>query len=264
MTSGVTVATRPSGLTVNSRATCPPPVTSAGSGGTGPLRRRAGVNASGVERACINAHAARIDNVAGWIGTRTSLAQSPNGGRSWPLFGGQRHPVECRSMSHIEHKAHAPKSIGCFVVTVSDTRTEETDTGGRAIRELLNAAGHKVVGRTIVRDDPELVRETIERQLANLDVQVIITTGGTGITSRDSTYEAVSALLQKKLDGFGELFRMLSYGEIGPAAMLSRACAGLVDGRIVAALPGSEGAVRLAMERLLIPELGHLVREASR
>jgi molybdopterin adenylyltransferase len=167
-------------------------------------------------------------------------------------------------MSHIEHKAHAPESIGCFVVTVSDTRTEETDTGGRAIRELLNAAGHKVVGRTIVRDDAELVRETIERQLANPDVQVIITTGGTGITSRDSTYEAISALLQKKLDGFGELFRMLSYGEIGPAAMLSRACAGLVDRRIVAALPGSEAAVRLAMERLLIPELGHLVREASR
>jgi molybdenum cofactor biosynthesis protein B len=93
---------------------------------------------------------------------------------------------------------------------------------------------------------------------------VIITTGGTGITSRDSTYDAVSAMLQKKLDGFGELFRMLSYGEIGPAAMMSRACAGLVDGRIVAALPGSEAAVRLAMERLLIPELGHLVREASR
>jgi molybdopterin adenylyltransferase len=167
-------------------------------------------------------------------------------------------------MSHIEHKAHAPKSIGCFVVTVSDTRTEETDTGGRTIRDLLNAAGHNVIGRTIVRDDPELVRETIERQLANPDVQVIITTGGTGITSRDSTYEAVSAMLQKKLDGFGELFRMLSYGEIGPAAMMSRACAGLVDGRIVAALPGSEAAVRLAMERLLIPELGHLVREASR
>lgn len=179
-------------------------------------------------------------------------------------LAGQGHPVECRSMSHIEHKAHAPTSVGCFVITVSDTRTEETDTGGRTIRDLLNAAGHNVIGRTIVRDDPELVRETIERQLANPDVQVIITTGGTGITSRDSTYEAVSAMLQKKLDGFGELFRMLSYGEIGPAAMMSRACAGLVGRRIVAALPGSEPAVRLAMERLLIPELGHLVREASR
>src|SRR5262245_31564244 len=98
-------------------------------------------------------------------------------------------PMPPMKMSHIEHKAHAPTSIGCFVVTVSDTRTEDTDTGGRAIRDLLSAARHKVIGRTIVRDDPELVRETIERQLANPDVQVIITTGGTGIASRDSTYE---------------------------------------------------------------------------
>ncbi len=129
---------------------------------------------------------------------------------------------------------------------------------------MLHAAGHEVVGRTIVRDDAEMVRGAIGRQLANPRVQVIITTGGTGITSRDSTYEAVNAMLEKRLDGFGELFRMLSYEQVGAAAMLSRACAGLVGGRIVAALPGSEAAVRLAMERLLIPELGHLVREASR
>src|SRR5262245_24709095 len=140
----------------------------------------------------------------------------------------------------------------------------ETDTGGRAIVDLLEAAGHKVVGRALVRDDPEMVRSTIERQLANPEVRVIITTGGTGITSRDSTYEAVAALLDKRLDGFGELFRMLSFEQVGAAAMLSRACAGLVAGRIVVALPGSEAAVRLALERLLIPELGHLVREASR
>ena len=167
-------------------------------------------------------------------------------------------------MGLVEHKRDAPRSVRCYIVTISDTRTEETDTAGRAIGDLLRAAGHEVVGRAIVKDDPELVRGTIERQLANPDVQVVITTGGTGITSRDSTYEAVSALLDKRLDGFGELFRMLSYEEIGAAAMMSRACAGLVSGRIVAALPGSEAAVRLAMERLLIPELGHLVREASR
>ena len=167
-------------------------------------------------------------------------------------------------MSHVEHKATAPQSVHCHVITISDTRTEETDTAGRTIAELLGGAGHRVVGRTIVKDDPGLVRDAIERQLANPDVQAIITTGGTGISSRDSTYEAVSVLLQKRLDGFGELFRMLSYEQIGPAAMLSRACAGLVGGRIVVALPGSEAAVRLAMERLLIPELGHLVREASR
>ena len=115
-----------------------------------------------------------------------------------------------------------------------------------------------------MKDDPVFVRGAIERQLANPDVQAVIATGGTGITSRDSTYEAVSALLRKRLDGFGELFRMLSYEQIGSAAMMSRACAGLAAGRIVVALPGSEAAVRLAMERLLIPELGHLVREASR
>lgn len=167
-------------------------------------------------------------------------------------------------MSHLEHKELAPRSVRCYVITVSDTRTAETDTAGRAIADLLETSGHEVVGRTIVHDDPELVRGTIERQLANPQVQVIITTGGTGITSRDSTYEAVAGLLDKRLDGFGELFRMLSFEQVGAAAMLSRACAGLVAGRIVVALPGSEAAVRLAVERLLIPELGHLVREASR
>ena len=166
--------------------------------------------------------------------------------------------------SDVAHKALAPAFVRCFIVTVSDTRTEESDTSGRAIADLLTAAGHEVAGRAIVRDDPDLVRRTIERQLANPLVQVILTTGGTGITSRDSTYETVSALMQKRLDGFGELFRMLSYEQIGPAAMMSRACAGLVAGRIVVSLPGSEAAVRLAMERLLIPELGHLVQQASR
>jgi len=169
-----------------------------------------------------------------------------------------------RSVSDLEHKALAPRSVRCFVVTVSDTRTEATDTSGRAIAALLEAAGHSVAGRTIVKDDPGLVRATIERQIANPDVQVIVTTGGTGITSRDSTFEAIDALLQKRLDGFGELFRMLSYEQIGSAAMMSRASAGLVAGRIVVSLPGSEAAVRLAMERLIIPELGHLVQQASR
>ena len=167
-------------------------------------------------------------------------------------------------MSQDEHKARAPLSVRCFVVTVSDTRTEDTDSSGRAIAELLTAAGHVVAGRAIVKDDADLVRGTLERQLASADVQAIITTGGTGITSRDSTYEVVSGLLHKRLDGFGELFRMLSFEQIGPAAMMSRACAGLAAGRIVVSLPGSEAAVRLAMERLLIPELGHLVQQASR
>jgi molybdenum cofactor biosynthesis protein B len=147
---------------------------------------------------------------------------------------------------------------------VSDTRTEATDRSGRAIAEILSAAGHSIAGRSIVRDDSRLVRGEIERQLAHTDVQVVITTGGTGISSRDSTYEAVDALLEKRLDGFGELFRMLSFQEIGSAAMMSRATAGLSAGKIIVALPGSEAAVRLAMERLLLPELGHLVQQASK
>ena len=164
----------------------------------------------------------------------------------------------------LEHKAAAPARIGCYVITVSDTRTEDTDTGGRAIIELLNAAGHEIVGRTIVKDDAEQLRDAIGRQLANPAVQAIVATGGTGITSRDCTYEAVSGMLWKRLDGFGELFRMLSYHQIGAAAMLSRAVAGTIAGRVVVALPGSEAAVRLAIEKLIIPELGHLVREAGR
>ena len=168
------------------------------------------------------------------------------------------------AMSQAEHKADAPSSVRSFIVTISDTRTEDTDTSGRAIADLLTAAGHTVAGRVIVKDDADVVRATIERHLGNADVHVIITTGGTGITSRDSTYEAVSGLLQKRLDGFGELFRMLSFEQIGSAAIMSRACAGLVAGRIVISLPGSEAAVRLAMERLVIPELGHLVQQASK
>jgi molybdenum cofactor biosynthesis protein B len=167
-------------------------------------------------------------------------------------------------MSDREHKAQAPASVRCFVLTVSDTRTHATDASGRTIAELLAAAGHHVAGRAIVKDEPELVRGVIERQLAHPEVEVLITTGGTGITSRDSTYEAVSGMLQKRLDGFGELFRMLSYEQIGSAAMMSRACAGLSAGRIIVCLPGSEKAVRLAMERLLLPELGHLVQQARK
>ncbi|MQA28744.1 MAG: molybdenum cofactor biosynthesis protein [Luteitalea sp.] len=168
------------------------------------------------------------------------------------------------SPSEREHKQQAPSSVRCVIVTVSDTRTEATDSSGRTIAELLTASGHHVAGRVIVKDDASLVRRTIQQQLAQADVQVVISTGGTGITSRDTTFEAVDALLEKRLDGFGELFRMLSFEQIGAAAMLSRATAGLAAGRIIVALPGSEAAVRLAMERLLLPELGHLVQQATK
>jgi len=163
-----------------------------------------------------------------------------------------------------EHKAHAPKSVGCFVLTISDTKTPETDTSGALIRELLGAAGHAVAGSAIVCDEPAQVQQMIRQAAADPAVQVIILTGGTGITSRDSTYEAVEALLDKRLPGFGELFRVLSYQQIGPAAMLSRAQLGVHQRRIVASLPGSPDACRLALEKLLIPEMSHLVREVSR
>jgi molybdopterin adenylyltransferase len=167
-------------------------------------------------------------------------------------------------MTQAEHKAAAPVSVRCFVLTISDTRTDATDASGRAIVDLLTASGHVIHGRAIVEDEADIVRGVVQRQLASVDVQAIITTGGTGITSRDSTYEAVSRLLDKRLDGFGELFRMLSFEQIGPAAMMSRACAGIAAGHIVISLPGSEAAVRLAMNRLVIPELGHLVQQASK
>ena len=167
-------------------------------------------------------------------------------------------------MSHLDHKATSPASVACFVLTISDTRTEQNDTSGQTIAKMLETHGHSVTGRRIVRDDPAAIRHMLGTELGNAATQVIITTGGTGITSRDSTYEVVSELIDKRLDGFGELFRVVSYQEIGPAAMLSRACAGLAAGRIIVALPGSEAAVRLALERLIVPELGHLVAEARR
>ena len=160
-------------------------------------------------------------------------------------------------MSHIGHKATAPASVRCYVLTISDTRTAANDTSGIAIAELLEANGHDLAGRGIVRDDPDAIRSALQRQLDDPAAQVIITTGGTGITSRDSTYEVVCNLLEKRLEGFGELFRMLSYAEIGAAAMLSRATAGIVAGKILFSMPGSTAAVELAMQKLALPELGH-------
>ena len=162
-------------------------------------------------------------------------------------------------MSHIEHKAQAPASVGCFVLTVSDTRTLATETSGRAIADLLTGAGHAVVDRAVVRDEPREVVAAVRAAIAHDDVRAVVTTGGTGIARRDSTYEALAALFEKRLDGFGELFRALSYREIGAAAMLSRAVAGTWRGRLVFVMPGSPAAVRLAVRRLILPVLGHAV-----
>jgi len=165
-------------------------------------------------------------------------------------------------MSSQEHKAAAPRRVGCMVITVSDTRTEETDKSGQLMRELLASEGHPVVLYQIVKDEPAQITAAIQAGAAHPEVQVILLNGGTGISPRDTTYEAVEALLEKELPGFGEIFRMLSYTEdIGSAAILSRAIAGTYRGKAVFSTPGSTGAVRLAMTRLILPEMGHVVRE---
>ena len=159
------------------------------------------------------------------------------------------------------HRDSAPDTVRVAVLTISDTRTPETDTGGDTIDELMRGAGHEVVERDIVEDDATRIRTVLLDLLARSDVDAVITTGGTGISTRDTTYEVVDRMLEKRLDGFGEIFRMLSYEEVGAAAILSRAVAGAVGDKLVACLPGSRNAVRLAVEKLLVPEIAHFVFE---
>lgn len=168
-----------------------------------------------------------------------------------------------RRMSVAEHRKVADPRVPVAVLTVSDTRTLDDDASGSALAAGLCDAGHTLVARRIVRDEPRDVRREIEAMLAE-GARVVITTGGTGITARDSTYEAVAGLLEKRLDGFGELFRALSYAQVGPAAMMSRAVAGTCRGGLVVALPGSLDAVTLALTKLLLPELPHLAKLAAR
>ncbi|MEE2665489.1 MAG: molybdenum cofactor biosynthesis protein B [Myxococcota bacterium] len=160
------------------------------------------------------------------------------------------------------HRRDALLSVPTAVVTVSDTRTLETDKGGALVAELLEGGGHAVASREIVKDDPAAIRTALAAALAADGVRAVILTGGTGVAPRDVTPESVQPLLEREVPGFGELFRTLSYEDIGSAALLSRALAGLARGRVIFVLPGSSGAVRLAMERLILPELGHLAAEA--
>ncbi len=164
------------------------------------------------------------------------------------------------------HAAHAQQAsrtgaLGFAVITLSDTRTEETDKSGKYLKEAIAAAGHQVVRYRIVKDEPSEVAAIVQSALEDSDVAVIITNGGTGIAARDTAFESVMQLLEKRLDGFGELFRMLSYQEIGAAAMLSRAVAGIANGKVIFSLPGSTNAVRLGMEQLILPQAGHLYYE---
>jgi molybdenum cofactor biosynthesis protein B len=156
--------------------------------------------------------------------------------------------------------AHSqPRKARVHVVTVSDTRTEADDESGRLCRELLEQGGHQVVGYGIVRDEPTAVRARVLGVLDGADA--VLLNGGTGIAPRDTTYEAIAGLLERRLDGFGELFRMLSFQEIGSKAMASRAVAGVRGRTLIFSMPGSTKAVRLAMEKLVLPELGHLTGE---
>ncbi len=168
------------------------------------------------------------------------------------------------SQSAAEHRMQSPTSLGCAVVTVSDTRTEATDSGGQAVVDYLVQAGHRVIDRRIVRDEPDEMRHLLLAYRDRSDIDAVLLTGGTGVTSRDQTPETVAGLLTKTLSGYGELFRMLSYQEIGAAAMLSRAVGGLLGRTVILTMPGSPAAVHLAMQKLILPELPHLVREARR
>lgn len=167
-------------------------------------------------------------------------------------------------MSAEQHRQAAPSVLGFAVLTVSDSRAKADDVSGRTIRELISSSGHTIVDSTLVSDDVEPIRGAVQRFLALPGVDVVVTTGGTGFSPRDVTLSAVAPLFEKPVEGFGELFRMLSYQQVGAAAMLSRAAAGLTGNKAVFLLPGSPKAVALAMEKLILPEAAHLLGQARR
>lgn len=174
-------------------------------------------------------------------------------------------PAEPKPSHHgHHHRQAAPEDVPTAIVTVSDTRTLDSDTGGQLVEELLRSAGQTVSGRRIVKDEPEAIRTALLTALADPGSRAVVFTGGTGIAPRDVTPDTVEPLLERVIPGFGELFRMLSYEDIGSAALLSRALAGLSGGKVVFVIPGSRGAVRLALEKLILPELGHLAGEARK
>jgi len=162
-----------------------------------------------------------------------------------------------------EHKRRAAKQLSVSVLTVSDTRTLENDLGGQLIAELLLQAGHLVLDRRLVPDETILIRQAAESMIEAVGCEALLVTGGTGLAARDCTPEAIEALYDAMIPGYGELFRMLSFEEIGSAAMLSRASGGRVGTKILLTMPGSPAGVRLAMERLIVPELAHLVHHAA-
>jgi molybdenum cofactor biosynthesis protein B len=167
-------------------------------------------------------------------------------------------------MGYHEHKEKSPRSVTCAILTISDSRTEQDDESGKLLQEKLSQNGHKVLAYAILKNDGNSIRQKMEGLLKLADLQVIITSGGTGISHRDITIETMSPMLEKKVDGFGELFRSLTFQEIGTGSIMSRAMAGVAGGKVVICLPGSLGAVTLALDKIILPEIGHMVREATR
>ena len=167
-------------------------------------------------------------------------------------------------MPYEDHIQQAKDAVTCAIITISDTRTEADDKSGKIIKELLEDKGHQVDFYRVVKDEADQIGELIQHIAGEGNCQAILTNGGTGIAARDTTYEAVTSLLEKRLDGFGEVFRFLSWEDIGSGAMLSRAVVGVYSDTMIFCMPGSSGAVRLAMEKLIVPELSHLVWEIWR
>lgn len=167
-------------------------------------------------------------------------------------------------MGHEDHMKHAKENVKCAVLTISDSRTKETDVSGPIIMDGLREANHQVVYYNIVPDSLTGIERELRYLIEKEEVKVIIINGGTGVTPKDLTPEAVEPFLEKKLVGFGELFRMLSYQEIGPAAMMSRALGGISAGKVILCLPGSTGAIRMAMEKIIIPQIGHMALEVEK
>lgn len=180
------------------------------------------------------------------------------------LSGEPQKQGKGRAVSYQEHREKAPRSLSGAVITISDSRSEATDESGRTIRQKLEANGHRVLFHTVLKNEAGDINREIHRLLAQPELKFIITSGGTGVSRRDITVETMRPLLEKEMDGFGELFRWLSYQEIGTASIMSRALAGAAQGKVIVCLPGSLGAVTLAMDRIILPEIGHMVREATR
>jgi molybdenum cofactor biosynthesis protein B len=167
-------------------------------------------------------------------------------------------------MGHREHHERSRKNVNVAIVVVSDSRTQDTDESGKVASDLLEKKGHTIVEHHLIGNDRDAIANTLSEMTNRADIDVILTIGGTGISKKDITVDVLSPLMEKKLEGFGEMFRMMSFRQIGAGALMSRSTAGVINGKVVMCLPGSTAAIRLAVRRIIIPEIGHMVYEATR